>query len=108
MSLPQVVRDVEYLLDGQKKIHENIDQILARIGTPTPGNQNLEAVAAKIINDISDKIDKCDCNKEIKELLAQSNEVTPFPDTKEKAAPFLKYSFQNYFVGNEELGSSVA
>lgn len=69
-------------------------------------SNNIEIAAAKIIKDISDKIDKCDCTKELAKQLNENKEIVEISDKEESNTGLTKYSYPNHWVGNEELGSS--
>lgn len=102
-GLPEVIHNIERLMKDHEAILQKLDTLLKR-------EQDLSTVAAKIINDISKKIENCECNKEILEALklkGKGKELSPTKDLKLTKQSFTgKYSFPNYEVGNEELGSS--
>lgn len=109
MSLPQVISEIEKVLTNQKTIESKLDQILSNMRTDSTNNQ--EAIAAKIIKDITDELKKCHCNKEILDALSKDTRkeqaIVP-SDTKETILKEWtpKYKFPNFAVGNEELGQS--
>ncbi|AEL30039.1 DNA binding protein [Dahlia common mosaic virus] len=68
-----------------------------------------EPIAAKIIKDISDKIDKCECAEKLKqELKAGKDMQVSKPEDPEKPSTkgFQNYSYPNWGVGIESLRSS--
>lgn len=102
-GLPEVINNIEKLMKDHELILSKLEKVIKQ--------DDLNNVAAKIINDLSKKIEKCECNKEILERIDSTKGVLiPQPEiTKEKVQlqPFSgKYSFPNYAVGNEELGES--
>lgn len=104
---------------------KKIDQILDLLRNKPQSQEieKMEQIAAKIITDIANKIDKCECNKEITELLKnkaginrsksagdlpkddQIQKTPKEPETK-KPVQGWRYKWPNYNVGNAELGSS--
>lgn len=113
MSLPELGKRIDAL-------KETVDEILRLVKNQSKEkssmseSSDLEAVAAKIIKEISDKISDCPCNKEIieeirKEKPNKNNDIIPKEPAREPRKDQYdgpKYSWPNYNVGNEELGSS--
>nr|BCW03859.1 DNA-binding protein [Cauliflower mosaic virus] len=105
-NLNQIQKEVSEILSDQKSIKTDIKTILDKLGNQN--QESLEAVAAKIVNDITKIIKDCPCNKEILEALGKQPEKQLVEKPKElgKAPNFKKYTYPNYGVGNAELGSS--
>ncbi|ALD49088.1 ORF3 [Atractylodes mild mottle virus] len=103
------LKEVSEVLEKIKKLVEQTEALLEK------SKEIVEASAAKVINDITAKLEKCQCNKEILDALKEikgepSKELAVTgkddPKGKSKSFPLEKYSFPNYRVGNAELGSS--
>ncbi|CAA29525.1 unnamed protein product [Figwort mosaic virus] len=97
--------EIRELIQSLTKTANEIKAMLERnsAGKPT----GIEEAAAKIIKDIGDKIDQCECTKKIEEMLDQKqNADTQIVPTKQESSGLVKYSYPNWNVGNEELGSS--
>lgn len=79
------------------KLEDLIRELITKVEKLST-NENLEASAAKIIKDISEKIDK------IEEV--RPKKVEQHNRTTNETEKFQKYSFPNFNVGNPSLGSS--
>lgn len=79
------------------KLEELVKDLIRKVESLST-NENLEATAAKIIKDVSDKIDERMDSKTFM-LEKQKEKIND-----EKS--FQKYSFPNFNVGNPSLGSS--
>nr|ABW81761.1 DNA binding protein [Dahlia mosaic virus-Holland] len=90
-----------------KELLTMIKQIIDRPKSSTQ-TELTEPIAAKIIKDISDKIDKCECAEKLKqELKAGKDMQVSKPEEPENLPKRIqKYSYPNWGVGNESLGSS--
>lgn len=90
--------------DFNKVIKPQLEEIL-KVLKNQQQNDNIEAAAAKIINEIKNIIHDCPCNKEILDVLktGTSNREIIIPDERFKKP--LKYSYPNFNVGNEEMGT---
>ncbi len=96
---------------------EKLDQIMDFLKQLKPVLENLQkdaenqnAIAAKIIKDLTDEMHKCHCNKEILDAI-KNQEKTLVPKTQSSepegtTSGLAKYTWPNYRVGNAELGSS--
>lgn len=97
----------ELLDEFNKTIKPQLGEILTLLKNQQLNN-NIEAAAAKIINELKASIHECPCNQEILDALLKEkakgiiivDDNTPTP----KRGPW-KYSYPNYNVGNEDLGS---
>ncbi|AAM53126.1 ORFIII [Mirabilis mosaic virus] len=82
---------------------------LAKDKSPETDQNALKSLGAKIIKDISDKIDQCECTDKLFDRLKGKGSVIPTqqetPEVSE-GAKYQKYSWPNHNVGNPELGSS--
>ena len=81
------------------KLEELIRELIKKVEILST-NENLEAIAAKIIKDVSDKIDNLDNKKQLEILVEKTSQNHP------SKRRFQKYSFPNFNVGNPSLGSS--
>ena len=90
--------------DFNKVIKPQLEEILELLKNQQH-NDNIEAAAAKIIKEIKIIIQDCPCNKEILDALktGTSGKEIIIPD--EKFRKPLKYSYPNFSVGNEEMGT---
>nr|AGT42187.1 helper component protein [Cauliflower mosaic virus]BAO53300.1 DNA-binding protein [Cauliflower mosaic virus] len=107
-NLNQIQKEVSEILSDQKSMKSDIKAILELLGSQNPIKESLETVAAKIVNDLTKLINDCPCNKEILEALGKQpkDQLVEQPKEKGKGLNLGKYSYPNYGVGNEELGSS--
>ena len=62
----------------------DIKAILDILGSQNPNKESLEAVAAKIVNDLTKLINDCPCNKEILEALGNQPKEQLIEQPKEK------------------------
>nr|CAH25728.1 DNA binding protein [Carnation etched ring virus]CAH68827.1 DNA-binding protein [Carnation etched ring virus] len=109
MNLATIASEIEVVKTNQKTIESKIDQILAKIGSTPEESSNLESVAAKIISDLTKEMKECHCNKEIVEILNKDKAIIPSPerDSIQKKLSEPQYTFPNFDVGNEGMGSST-
>ncbi|CAA28358.1 unnamed protein product [Carnation etched ring virus] len=109
MNLATIASEIEVVKTNQKTIESKIDQILAKIGSTPDESSNLESVAAKIISDLTKEMKECHCNKEIVEILNKDKAIIPSPeqDSIQKRLSEPQYTFPNFDVGNEGMGSST-
>ena len=68
-------------------------------------NDNIEAAAAKIINEIKNIIHDCPCNKEILDVLKTGTSDRELIVLDEKFKKPLKYSYPNFSPEGEEIGT---
>lgn len=90
--------------DFNKIIKPQLEEILRLLKTQQAQDvtSNIEAAAAKIITELRSTIQDCHCNEEI--LIAlQGKEIVPV-EPLSKSEPW-KYSYPNFSVGNEDLGT---
>ncbi|QED42827.1 DNA binding protein [Silene caulimovirus A] len=112
MNLQSIGERILEVENNQKTIESKIDQILAKLGSHTPNNdQKLESIAAKIISDLTKEMKECHCNKEIVDILNKEKSMVPATKDKEEESKSTKfgkpqYTFPNFDVGNEGMGSS--
>lgn len=103
-SLKQDIAEMKVDLNTLGKNQNNTDK------------NNLEAIGAKIIKDLSDKIDKCECTDKLYDKLNQETTDPPRPviphgdqtPPSSQLTKYTRYSWPNERVGNPELGSSGA
>lgn len=109
MNLATIASEIETVKTSQKTLESKIDQVLAKIGSSSADSLNLESVAAKIISDLTKEMKECHCNKEIVELLNKNKALIPSPelDSNQKKLSEPQYTFPNFEVGNEGMGSST-
>nr|BBD88601.1 DNA-binding protein [Carnation etched ring virus] len=109
MNLATIASEIEVVKTNQKTIESKIDQILAKIGSTPDDSSNLESVAAKIISDLTKEMKECHCNKEIVELLNKETAVvaSPTKDSSKQVLSNPQYTFPNFDVGNDGMGSST-
>ena len=97
----------DLLEDFEKNIEPQIEEILRllKIQQANHIEDNIEAAAAKVITEVKSIIHDCPCNKEILDVLktGTSSRKIIIPDEKFKKP--LKYSYPNFNVGNEEMGT---
>lgn len=103
MSVVERLDEIMIFLKQLKPVLEKIEKDLQKSADP-------EAIAAKIIKDLTDVIQSCPCNeeilKELKKTPQQEIVTSQSPETSNPKGGLRKYSFPNFLVGNEELGSS--
>nr|WNO44316.1 DNA binding protein [Dahlia common mosaic virus] len=93
-------------------VKELLTMIKQIIDKPESSTQTelTEPIAAKIIKDISDKIDKCECTEKLKQELKDGKDIQISNPNRTEETPstgkLQKYSYPNWRVGNESLGSS--
>lgn len=90
--------------DFTKIIKPQLEEILELLKNQQNAD-NIEAAAAKIINEIKLVIHDCPCNKEILDVLKTGTSNREIVLADEKFKKPLKYSYPNFSVGNEEMGS---
>jgi hypothetical protein len=90
------------LEDLLKDLHNKVDELRRNKGPEE--NDVLNVIAAKIIKDIGDKIDACECTKELVAELRKTPKKEP--ETTSRGSSFQRYSYPNFQVGNAGLGSS--
>lgn len=101
----------ELLEDFDKNIKPQIGEILRLLNNLQANNvtNNIEAAAAKIITELKAVIQDCPCNNEILEALKErqqkGKEIITADEDPEYKSKNWKYSYPNYSVGNEELGT---
>ena len=101
-SINDIKESVNQLNLKVDKLTEKVELIINQFATIT----HLEAVAAKIINETQKEFQKHSCKEDMIEIKNKTNTTILDPKTEDKK-PFIgKYSYPNYNVGNEELGSS--
>ena len=103
-NLNNISEVVNQILDELQKLKKDLQKLEQTSSNP-------EALAAKIINDITQEIKNCPCNKEILEALTSPSNQSLVPITsqnKEIKEVQPKYKFPNFDVGNPELGSSAS
>ncbi|QED42843.1 putative DNA-binding protein [Isatis caulimovirus A] len=109
-NLSQIQKEVSQVYEEILKLRNEQKSFLEQVvNKPTNESNDLNAIAAKIINDISKIIESCPCNKEILEALGKQPDKQLVTQPEIKTAPTVssgKYSYPNFGVGNEELGSS--
>lgn len=94
---------VDELLELLKKFTSLVEKLNKQASDP-------EAIAAKIISDLSKKIDDKDCCKEIIQEIRNNkpkdkdDKTNPLVILEPNSGP--KYTFPNFLVGNANLGSS--
>ncbi|AAW56087.1 minor capsid protein [Horseradish latent virus] len=107
-NLNQIQKEVSQALEEIRSLKKDTEAILAKLGSTEPNN--LEAIAAKIINDVTKVIRDCPCNKEILEAFAKQpekkGEIIPSNKPGSSSSKLKKYSYPNTGVGNSNLGSS--
>ncbi|AFP95348.1 DNA-binding protein [Soybean Putnam virus] len=98
--------EIQKAIDQVKRLAEQIEKLLESSKTI------VEASSAKVIQDITSKLEECHCNKEILDAL-KSHDSKEKPETQivnsdksPSTSSLQKYSFPNEYVGNAELGSS--
>jgi len=97
-----VVEKLDQIMDFLKQLKPVLENLLK-------DSENQNAIAAKIINEISNEMKKCHCNKEILDAINQEKSLVPktqSSEPKETTSGLAKYTWPNYGVGNAELGSS--
>ncbi|AFR69281.1 minor capsid protein [Dahlia mosaic virus] len=106
------IKDLAALIEG---LREEISKLKAEITSKDTGptdNTALESLGAKIIKELSDKMDKCECTERLKKELQEQpdkGKQIVSPDKQESSTPssnFTRYSYPNWNVGNASLGSS--
>jgi hypothetical protein len=88
--------------DFTKIIKPQLEEIL-RLLKNQQNADNIEAAAAKIINEIKSVIHNCPCNKEILDVLKTGTSNREIIIADEKFKRPLRYSYPN--IGNEEIGT---
>ena len=101
--------EIQKAIDQVKRLAEQIEKLLESSKTI------VEASSAKVIQDITSKLEECHCNKEILDAL-KSHDSKEKPEIQivnsdkspstSSTSSLQKYSFPNDYVGNAELGSS--
>lgn len=98
--------------DFNLKIKPQLEEILRLLKNQqaTNINNNIEDVATMIITELKTIIHECPCNKEILEALnkepSKDKQIIQKDDHTSKSSSGLrKYSYPNFSVGNEELGT---
>lgn len=104
------LKDFQQNFDSIIKQLDEILSLLKNQQNTDNVKNNIEATASKIINEIKTLIHDCPCNKEILEALNQrpskDKQIIPVDDDISKSTSGLKrYSYPNFSVGNEELGT---
>lgn len=101
MSLKDLLEDFSKVIKPQQ------EEILGLLRNQ---QAHIEAAAAKIINELKAIIQDCPCNKEILKALDKNQlkdkEIISADDTTlDLTKGSRKYSYPNFSVGNEELGT---
>lgn len=103
MSLKEIQEDFN------KNIKPQLEEILKLLNSMHAKDVtgNIEAAAAKIITELKPLIQDCHCNKEILQALRQQeptgkNIIFTEDDSTDK---MWRYSYPNYSVGNDDLGT---
>lgn len=109
MSLKDVIERLNDLNPKIDRLFELLSKFEEQVETLNQNTSDPHAIAAKVINDISDKIDEKDCCDKILEAIKskQGTGQELIPKAPEPSANRFKYSFPNWNVGNANLGSSV-
>ena len=101
----------EWLEDFDKNIKPQIEEILMLLKNQQANHvtDNIEAAAAKVITELKAAIQDCPCNKEILEALSErqqkGKEIIITDDKPKTITGPWKYSYPNFKVGNEEMGT---
>ena len=90
--------------ESLNQLSEKIDKLTEIVNQSFITTHELEAVAAKIVVETRKEI--LNHNKIISETLNNIISIVSDPESKEIKPLAGKYSYPNYNVGNEELGSS--
>ncbi|KAL8110848.1 hypothetical protein AgCh_026554 [Apium graveolens] len=110
-NVDHLVNIKELLEDFDKNIKPQIGEILRllKIQHANHVTDNIEAATAKIITELKATIQECPCNHEILEALKErqrkGKEIITTDEDPEHKSRIWKYSYPNYSVGNEELGT---
>lgn len=106
MSIKELTDDFNNIIKPQ------LEEILRLLKRENADNiqANIEAAAAKIITEIKTVIHDCPCNKEILDALLQGSSkgkeiIVPDDDVPKTTTKLWRYSYPNYNVGNEEMGT---